>query len=138
MILLTSGLFVVFSFISSNTKDYPEAWDNITNSDDGSKLFLFDSKEDCCEFFTATGLPVAECEVVDVCSPDCCSYSKERGLPLDNCQDDCFAVATTPTITTTTTSSTTTSTITTTAPEKCEDKSFSVYWHPFLGDRILW
>jgi hypothetical protein len=136
-IFLTSCLFCLLSFISTNTNDYPAAWINITNPEDGSKSLLYDSKEDCCVYFTKTGLPASECEMVDVCSPDCCSYSKKHGLPLNQCQDDCSAFTTTP-ATTTTTSTTTTSTTTTTTPEKCEDYSFSEYWHPVTGGDILW
>ena len=112
------------SFISTNSNDYPPVWDNVLD-EDGNKMFLFTSIDDCCAFFTQHGVPRDLCGEVDVCSPDCCTYTKENGLPFAQCEGGC-------------TTTTTTTTTTTAAPEACEDYSFSHYWHPSLGDDILW
>jgi len=109
-------------FISTNSIDYPPPWDNVLD-ENGNMMFLFDNIDDCCQFFASSGVPREICGEVDVCSSDCCTYTKDNGLPFEQCEGGC---------------TTTTTTTTTEAPEKCEDYSFSLFWHPSLGDEVLW
>eukprot|EP00984_Skeletonema_dohrnii_P019506 scaffold9344_cov150-Skeletonema_dohrnii-CCMP3373.AAC.1 len=103
----------------TNSEDYPQSWHNVTD-ENGNKMFLFTSIDDCCDYFVKSGVKREDCVEVDVCSSDCCSYTKEHNLPSDQCQGGCTTTATT----------TTTTTTTTTAPGSCPDRSFSLYWHP--------
>ena len=83
---------------------------------DGNHEFLFDTMQECVDYFAPhlnTGDTV---KTVNVCSPDCCTYTKENGLTSNQCEGGCVVTTTT------------TTTVATGNDSECEVAS--PYYHP--------